>query len=81
MASAPALQFLLLTLAGWASRRQQDAIAYLMEENRVLREQLEKQPGGRRIRFTDAQRRRLATKGKLLGRKLLQGTRPTNSFW
>lgn len=38
----------------------------------MLREQLDKQLGGRRIRFTDDQRRRLAAKGKLLGRKLLQ---------
>lgn len=42
-----------------------------MQENRVLREQLDKQLGGRRIRFTDVQRRGLAAKGKLLGRKLL----------
>ena len=63
----PALQFLLLTFAGWVNRRQQEVIDYLMEENRVLREQL----GGRRLRLTDDQRRRLAAKGKLLGRKLL----------
>jgi len=43
------------------------AIDYLREENRILREQL----GGRRLRFTDDQRRRLATKAKGLGRKLL----------
>jgi len=33
-----ALQFLLLTLAGWLNRRQQDLIDYLREENRILRE-------------------------------------------
>jgi putative transposase len=38
-----------------------------MEENRVLRQQL----GGRRLRPTDDQRRRLAVKGKILGRKVL----------
>jgi hypothetical protein len=54
-------------LAGWVNRRQQQVIDYLLEENRVLREQL----GGRRLRFTDDQRRRLAAKGKLLGRRLL----------
>ena len=64
----PALQFLLLTFAGWANRRQQKVIDYLLEENRVLRQQL----GGRRLRLTDTQRRRLAAKGKLLGRKLLR---------
>ncbi len=60
-----ALQFLLLVFAGWVNRRQQDVIAYLQEENRILREQL----GGRRLRLTDAQRRRLAAKGKVVGRK------------
>jgi hypothetical protein len=66
-AMPPALQFLLLTFAGWVNRRQQKVIDYLLEENRVLREQL----GGRRLRLTNDQRRRLAAKGKLLGRKLL----------
>ena len=42
-------------------------IEYLREENRVLREQL----GGRRLRFSDDQRRRLAAKAKGLGRKCL----------
>jgi hypothetical protein len=32
------LRFLLLMMAGWMNRRQQDVIAYLQEENRVLRE-------------------------------------------
>ncbi len=45
-------------------------ISYLIEENRVLKEQLES--GGRRLRFTDDQRRRLAAKGKPLGRKVLR---------
>jgi hypothetical protein len=44
-------------LAGWLSRRQQEALAYLMEENRILRRQLR----GRRLRLTDDERRRLAT--------------------
>jgi hypothetical protein len=65
---SPALRFLLLTFAGWTHRRQQKVIAYLLEENRVLREQLR----GRRLRLNDTQRRRLAAKGKLLGRKLLR---------
>jgi hypothetical protein len=50
------LQFLLTLLAGWINRRQLEAIAYLKEENRLLKERL----GGRRLRFTDAERRRLA---------------------
>ena len=49
------------------NQHQQQIIEYLVEENRVLREQL----GGRRLRFNDDQRRRLAAKGKHLGRKLL----------
>jgi transposase InsO family protein len=56
-------------LAGFLNRCQQDAIDYLREENRVLREML----GGRRLRLTDAQRKRLAIRGKALGRALLKG--------
>src|ERR1700694_5817187 len=61
------LQILLIVLAGWITRRQLDVIAYLQEENRVLKERL----GGRRLRFTDAERRRLARKAQALGRKVL----------
>ncbi len=61
------LQLLLATFAGWVSRQQAQTIDYLREENRVLKEQLR----GKRIRLTDEQRRRLAAKGKILGRKLL----------
>ena len=57
------------TLTGFLNRRQQDAIDYLREENRILREIL----GARRLRFTDEQRRRLAIRGKALGRALLNG--------
>ncbi len=60
-------QFIVVALAGWLNRQQQDVVAYLAEENRVLREHLK----GKRIRFTDDQRRRLAAKGKTLGRKVL----------
>ena len=66
MSAAP-LQFLLLVFAGWVNRRQREVVEYLQEENRVLREQL----GDRRLRFTDAQRRRLAAKGRALGRRVL----------
>jgi len=59
MSVAP-LQFLLLVFAGWVNRRQLEIVEYLQEENRVLREQL----GDRRLRFTDAQRRRLADEGQ-----------------
>ena len=49
------------------NQHQLRAIDYLREENRILREQL----GGRRLRFTDDQRRRLSAQAKGLGRKLL----------
>ena len=39
-AMPPALQFLVLTFTGWVNRHQDDLIAYLREENRVLREHL-----------------------------------------
>ena len=61
------LQLLLATFAGWVNREQTQIVAYLVEENRVLREQL----GDRRLRLTDEQRRRLAAKGKVLGWRLL----------
>jgi transposase InsO family protein len=63
--NAPRLQFLMMFFAGWVNRHQQDVIEYLQEENRAFREQL----GGKRLRFTDHQRRRLAVKAKAVGRK------------
>ena len=58
-------RFLLVAMSGWMNQQQLELIDYLREENRVLREQL----GQRRLRFNDDQRRRLAAKGKGLGRK------------
>jgi transposase InsO family protein len=60
--------FLVVSIAGWINQRQQQVIEYLIEENRVLREQI----GNRRMRFTDDQRRRLAAKAKKLGRRALE---------
>jgi transposase InsO family protein len=60
-----AWQILVATMAGWITRQQEAAVEYLREENRVLKEQL----GRRRLRLTDAQRRRLAVRGKELGRR------------
>src|SRR4029434_1904266 len=60
-------RFVVIAMAGWMNQKQQYAIDYLREENRVLREQL----GSRRLRFTDDQRRRLAAKAKLVGRRVL----------
>src|SRR5512136_2273121 len=61
-------QLLLLILAGWINHRQQEVIEYLRAENAVLREKL----GKKRILLNDDQRRRLAVKGKILGRKMLE---------
>src|SRR5882724_5698049 len=63
------LHLLLMMFAGWVNRHQLDVIDYLQEENRVLKERL----GERRIRFTDAERRRVARKAHVLGRKALNG--------
>jgi len=60
---------LLISVAGWLNQRQQDVIDYLQEENRVLREQL----GGKRLRFNDDQRLRLAVRAKKLGWRMLDG--------
>ena len=61
------LSFIITSIAGWLNQYQQHAIDYLIEENRVLREQI----GDRRLRFTDDQRRRLAVRAKQLSRKIL----------
>jgi putative transposase len=60
-------QVVVIAIAGWMNQHQHHVIEYLLEENRVLREQI----GSRRMRFNDDQRRRLAVKAKRLGRKLL----------
>ena len=60
-------RLVVISVAGWMNQQQREAIDYLREENRVLREQL----GDRRLRFTDDQRRRLAVKAKGLGRRAL----------
>jgi hypothetical protein len=59
------LQFFLICLAGWINRNQQNVIEYLQGEVKILKEQL-----GKRPRFNDDQRRRLAAKAKKLGPSL-----------
>jgi len=61
------LQVLIAMVAGWLQRHQQQVIAYLLAENRVLKAQL----GGRRLRLTDAERRRLAALAHPLDRTRL----------
>jgi hypothetical protein len=60
----------LRALTAWLDRREREAVAYLIEENRLLRCQL----GGRRLRLTDDERRRLAARACRLGRAALRET-------
>jgi putative transposase len=62
------LDVLIAMVAGWLQRHQQQVITYLLAENRVLKAQL----SGRRLRLTDAERRRLAVLAHPLGRKRLK---------
>ena len=62
------LQCLVVAVAGWINQQPRDVIDSLQEEHRVRREQL----GPGRLRFTDAQRRRLAAQAKSLGRRVLR---------
>jgi hypothetical protein len=60
-------QVFLLGLSGWINCHQQQMIEYLITENQILKDKL----GKKRILLNDDQRRRLAVKGKILGRRLL----------
>jgi transposase InsO family protein len=60
-------QLLLAIFAGWINEQSRLRIEYLQTEVEVLKEAF----GQKRIRLTDDQRRRLAVKGKRLGRKIL----------
>ena len=61
-------QLYVVILAGWINRQQQEVVEYLLTENQVLKEA----HGKKRILLNDDQRRRLAVKGKILGRKRLE---------
>jgi len=61
------LQYVIAAWAVWLNRQQKEVIDYLREENRLLKQKL----GGRRIQFSEAERRRLAIRAKALGRKVL----------
>ncbi|MGB0600299.1 MAG: hypothetical protein ACPGLY_26785 [Rubripirellula sp.] len=60
-------QLMLIILASWINRDQQQKIECLETQLAVLKEQF----GSKRILLTDDQRRRIAVKGKVLGRKQL----------
>ena len=68
MIDPAALQMVLGVLTGWLARREREAVAYLIEENRLLRRQL----GGRRLGLTDEDRRRLAARAYRVGRAALR---------
>ena len=68
MIDVSALRMLLLTVTSWLDRQEREILAYLIEENRVLRRQL----GGRRPRLTDDDRRLLAARAYRLGRQVLR---------
>jgi len=59
--------FVATALAGWVNRYQQAISEYLLEENRIFKQQLQ----GRRLHLSDNDRRRLAAKAKALGQQAL----------
>ena len=61
-------QLLVVCLAGWVNQQQQQIIDFQRTEINVLKEKL----GKKRIILNNDQRRRLAVKGKVLGRKVLE---------
>ena len=61
-------QLAFVILASWVNHQQQQVNDYLRTENQVLKEKM----GKKRILLNDDQRRRLAVKGKILGRKQLE---------
>ena len=61
-------QLFVVILASWINRQQQEVIEYLRTENAVLKEKF----GRKRILLSDDQRRRLAVKGIVLGRRQLE---------
>ena len=61
-------QLLLVIIAGWVNQQQQQIIDFQRTEIDVLKEKL----GKKRILLNDDQRRRLAVKGRVLGRKVLE---------
>lgn len=67
MSNVNLISLLTTALAGWVNQHQQAIIDYLIEENRIFKQQL----NGRRLELSDNDRRRLAAKAKALGREVL----------
>jgi hypothetical protein len=64
--NATCIRLLLAALLGWLDQRERQAVAYLIEENVILRSH-----GRGRLRLTDEERRRVARHGHRLGRRRL----------
>ena len=62
------LHVLIAMVAGWIQRHEQQVITYLLAENRVLKAQR----GGRQLRLTDTEHRRLAALAHPLSRTRLK---------
>jgi putative transposase len=62
-----AVRLFVMAVTSWWADQRQASVAYLIEENRILRAHLRG-----RIRFTDDERRRLAVHGHRLGRHRLR---------
>jgi putative transposase len=62
-----ALRLIVTAVAGWWADQRHETVAYLVEENRILRAHLRS-----RIRLTDDERRRLAVHGQRVGRRGLR---------
>jgi hypothetical protein len=54
-------QLLIAALGGWLQREQADVIAFLREENGILKARV----AGQRLRFDDSERRRLVQVGQM----------------
>ena len=75
MLSVP-LRMLLLAVAGWLNEEQRMKIEFLQEQIRVFQEL----QGGKKLRLNNDQRRRLAAKGKRLGRRVLRVSMHPNPY-
>jgi hypothetical protein len=61
-------QLWVMAVGAWINQQQRELIEYLLTENRVYKEI----HGRKRVFLSDDQRRRLAVKAKVLGRKTLE---------
>jgi len=72
-----ALQMVLMALTGWLDHHERQILAYLIQENRILRQQR----GGRRLRLRDDERRCLAVHAYRVGTKAQRALPPSVQAW